>query len=63
MDGVYMPKKSGRGDFSTVSLPRNLIEEIDRIVELRLYGYDSRAEFIKDAIRRRLDELKKSPLK
>jgi metal-responsive CopG/Arc/MetJ family transcriptional regulator len=56
-------KKGGRRDFLTVSLPRNLIEEIDRMVELRLCGYDSRAEFIKDAIRRRLDELKKSPLK
>lgn len=48
--------------YLTVSLSRNLVEEVDRIVERRIAGYDSRAEFIKDAIRRHLEELKKSPL-
>ncbi|MEM2364262.1 MAG: ribbon-helix-helix domain-containing protein [Candidatus Bathyarchaeia archaeon] len=44
--------------YLTVSIPRELIEEIDRAISVGKYGYDSRAEFIKDAIRRRLEELK-----
>jgi metal-responsive CopG/Arc/MetJ family transcriptional regulator len=48
------PKKA----YLTVSIPRELIEEIDRAIGTGKYGYDSRAEFIKDAIRRRLEELR-----
>ena len=44
--------------YLTVSIPRELIEEVDRVIGAGKYGYDSRAEFIKDAIRRRLEELR-----
>ena len=41
----------------SVSIPRDLIERIDRIIESGRYGYDSRPEFIKEAIRKRLEEI------
>ena len=41
----------------SVSIPRDLIERIDKIIESFRYGYDSRPEFIKEAIRRRLEEI------
>lgn len=41
----------------SVSIPRDLIERIDKIIESCRYGYDSRPEFIKEAIRKRLEEL------
>jgi metal-responsive CopG/Arc/MetJ family transcriptional regulator len=46
-----------------VEIPIELVKEVDRIISTRTHGYTSKEEFIKDAIRRRLDELKKSPLK
>ncbi len=45
--------------YVTVSLPEILIKEIDEIIEKRIKGYVSRAEFIKSAIRRELSEIKK----
>jgi len=41
----------------SVSIPRDLIERIDKIIESCRYGYDSRPEFIKEAIRKRLEEI------
>lgn len=52
-----MPKKK-EGKFISVSIPREIIEEIDRVIASRKHGYESRPEFIKDAVRRRLDEIK-----
>lgn len=52
---------SRRRKYMTVSLPLELIEEIDQIIRAG-HGYESRPEFIKDAIRRRLEELKRSPI-
>jgi metal-responsive CopG/Arc/MetJ family transcriptional regulator len=46
-----------------VEIPIELVKEVDRIISTRTHGYTSKEEFIKDAIRRRLDELKKSPIK
>lgn len=43
--------------FVSVSLPAEIIEQIDRIIASRGLGYDSRPEFIKDAVRRRLEEI------
>jgi len=41
--------------FASVSIPVEIIREIDRIVKSGEGGYVSRAEFIKDAIRRYLE--------
>ena len=43
--------------YVSVSIPRDLIERIDKIIKSGRYGYDSRPEFIKEAIRKRLEEI------
>jgi len=53
-----MPQAKG---WKTVALPEELIEKIDKLVDLHQHGYRSRNEFVTDAIRRRLEELKVLP--
>lgn len=48
----------GRGRYVSVSIPEELIKEIDKVLEKSKFGYESRPEFIKEAVRRRLEELK-----
>jgi metal-responsive CopG/Arc/MetJ family transcriptional regulator len=48
----------GRGHFVSVSIPEDLIKEIDKIIGKGKGGYESRPEFIKEAVRKRLEELK-----
>jgi metal-responsive CopG/Arc/MetJ family transcriptional regulator len=43
--------------FVSISLPKDLVEKIDLIIKAGTLGYDSRPEFIKEAIRKRLSEL------
>ena len=43
--------------YTTVRLPSELIDEIDDLIKRRVRGYKSRSEFIKEAIRKSLDEL------
>jgi len=38
-------------DYSSISLPKSFVKKIDEIVDNKEYGYSSRAEFIKEAIR------------
>ncbi len=47
-------------NYTTVRLPKELIQEIDDIIKRGFRGYKSRSEFIKEAIRRRLDEMQAS---
>lgn len=49
--------ESNSDDYTTVRLPKELISEIDEIIASGFRGYKSRSEFIKEAIRRRLDEV------
>jgi hypothetical protein len=44
-------------DYTTVRLPKELLDEIDNIIKRGIRGYKSRAEFIKEAIRKRFEEL------
>ena len=46
--------------YSNVNLPKDVIRTIDRIVGIRGLGYTSRAEFVKDSIRKSIQELIKS---
>jgi metal-responsive CopG/Arc/MetJ family transcriptional regulator len=48
----------GRGVFISVSIPETLIQEIDKILAKEKLGYESRPEFIKEAVRKRLEELR-----
>jgi len=50
-------KGKGRGKYAYIAIPEDLAKIIDAIVENAKYGYRSRAEFVTDAIRRRLEEL------
>ena len=49
--------------WKTVQLPEDLLERVDKVVGQGSIGYSSRAEFIKEAVRLRLEEVeKKLPL-
>lgn len=41
-----------------VGLPDKLYKQCEEVVNTEKYGYSSVSEFVKDAVRRRLDELK-----
>jgi len=58
-----MPKKatSKREEWTYINLPNELAEAIDDLVDLHKHGYRSRSDFVADAVRRLLRELK--PLK
>ncbi len=61
---VTMPanEESPSDDYITVRLPKELMDEIDSIIKRGLRGYKSRSEFIKEAIRKRFEELKTTQL-
>ena len=42
----------------TVQIPKELSDIIDKLVEQRYKGYRTRAEFVTDAVRRRLEVIK-----
>jgi hypothetical protein len=50
-------EESNSDDYTTVRLPKELMEEIDQIIKRGTRGYKSRSEFIKEAIRKRFEEL------
>jgi metal-responsive CopG/Arc/MetJ family transcriptional regulator len=50
--------QSGRGRFISVSIPESLILEIDKLIATEKLGYESRPEFIKEAVRKRLEEVR-----
>jgi metal-responsive CopG/Arc/MetJ family transcriptional regulator len=37
--------------YITIKLPKNLVEQIDEVLEQQNLGYASRAELVKDAVR------------
>jgi len=51
------PLAEKQNRFVSVSIPVEIIEQIDRVIASKKLGYDSRPEFIKDAVRRRLEEM------
>lgn len=44
-------------EYSTVKLPNELIAEIEKILEMGL-GYTSRADFVKESVRIRIQEIR-----
>ena len=56
-----MPRKSVKKEYVTVSIPIELAKKIDELIASGKGGYVSRQEFVADAIRRRIEELLKSP--
>ncbi len=55
------PEETNSDDYTTVRLPNEIMEEIDQIIKRKTRGYKSRAEFIKEAIRKRFEELQNLP--
>jgi len=51
MDDSIMTKK--KSDYVTIKLPSELVEEIDSLIGK--YGFKSRGEIVKEAVRRFLD--------
>ncbi len=49
-----MPRKG----YSTIALPNVLIDKIEEIIKNKKYGYISKPEFIKEAIREKIRTLK-----
>lgn len=45
------------GKYRYVSIPTELIEQVEKIVEFKKFGYRSIAEFVVDATRRRLENI------
>jgi Arc/MetJ-type ribon-helix-helix transcriptional regulator len=52
-----MAAETNQDDYTTVRLPKEIMDEIDEIIKRGTRGYKSRAEFIKEAVRKRFDEL------
>ena len=48
-------------EYVTVSIPKTLIEKIEAVKET--YGYTSRPDFIKQAIRREFERLERKKVK
>ena len=49
-----MPKR-----YVNVKIPVELSDEIDKLIEKKVLGYRSRAEFVAEAIREKLIQVKK----
>ena len=46
--------------YRTVRLPEELVNEIERVIKKhKKYGYRSIAEFVAEAVRRRIEEIEK----
>ncbi len=52
-----LPRAMADPNYLNVRLPKQLIAQVDRIVDRKALGFRSRAEFIADAIRRRLEQI------
>jgi len=55
------PKKSGsetgRVDYQPIAIPRDIIKMIDNIIADGRFIYVSRNDFVRDAVRRRIEEI------
>ena len=43
--------------YQTVSLPRSLLKEVSRTIKSSYRGYKSMAEFVREAVREKLDKI------
>ncbi|MEM3437242.1 MAG: ribbon-helix-helix domain-containing protein [Nitrososphaerales archaeon] len=52
-------KEGGRQDYQPIAIPRDIIEMIDKIIADGRFIYVSRNDFVRDAVRRRIEEIAK----
>jgi Arc/MetJ-type ribon-helix-helix transcriptional regulator len=50
---------SRKTGYTNISIPNELADEIKKIVQSRKYGYSSISEFVKEAVRMHLLQVKK----
>ena len=48
-----------RRNWKTIQLPGDLLGRVDELVAMSDLGYSSRAELVKEAVRRRVEELER----
>ncbi len=53
--GLALPKQ-----YVNVKIPIELADEVDKVIEKRLLGYRSRAEFVAESVREKLIQVKKA---
>lgn len=46
----------------TITLPDSLLNEVQRVIERDVMGYKTKSEFIKEAIRQRIIDIKKAEI-
>lgn len=52
---VVMVRELGRGRYRGVNLPMELMEEVDRIVDINRFGFKTSAEFVRSAVREKIN--------
>jgi len=55
--------RKGMAKWKAIQLPEGLIKNVDEIISTKELGYTSRSEFIKESVRLRIQEIKKTPSK
>jgi len=57
---IPLPRKATtkREEWAYINLPKELVARVDALVNEQKHGYRSRGDFVADAVRRRLEELK-----
>jgi len=50
-------EREKRSDYVSVSIPRDLAEKVDEIIELKGSGYPNRSQFIQEATRLRVQQM------
>jgi len=48
-----------RKGYTTIALPNVLLDQVEEVIKNKKHGYISKPEFIKDAVRRLLTEVRK----
>jgi len=46
-----------RDGYTTVKIPNGMVENIDKIISDKRFGYKSRSEFVKEALRKHVKDL------
>lgn len=57
--GKWMRQATRRYGYVNIPLPKELVEQIEKIMKIGKYGYKTRAEFVKEAVREKLRGLYK----
>jgi|YelNatPaOPRAMG01_1025707.scaffolds.fasta_scaffold73188_3 metal-responsive CopG/Arc/MetJ family transcriptional regulator len=54
---ISVREKDKKIEYVPIGIPKEMVELIDKIIQEKKFAYVSRNDFVRDAIRRRLDEI------